>query len=138
MPDSYGLLGLFFSAFLAATFLPLSSEAALIAAVASGMEHSSAIAAASLGNILAIIINFALGYWLSPWAHRKALHSKIGRKVFLLSQTYRYSALLLSVLPIIGDPVTIAAGVLRLNFLLFLMLAGTLRILRYWLIVQLF
>jgi len=45
------------------------------------------------------------------------------------------SSLLLSWLPVIGDPVTLVAGVFRLNFWLFLLIAGTLRIARYLLIV---
>jgi len=127
-------LGLFFSAFLAATLLPFSSEAALVAALVSGMDKSTALLSASAGNILAIMVNFALGYWLSRWVHRKALHSRIGRRAFLWSKNYGYMALLLSPLPIIGDPITLASGVLRLNIWIFLLLAGGLRVLRYWMI----
>ncbi len=127
-------LGLFFSAFLAATLLPFSSEAALVAALVSGMDKSTALLSASTGNILAIMVNFALGYWLSSWTHRKVLHSKTGRRAFLWSKKYGYVALLLSPLPIIGDPITLASGVLRLNVWIFLLLAGGLRVLRYWMI----
>ncbi len=130
--------GLFFSAFLAATLLPFSSEAALVAALISGMDKQTALLAASAGNILAIMVNFSLGYWLSSWAHRKVLHSRMGRRAFLLSKKYGYATLLLSPLPLIGDPVTLAAGVLRLNIWLFLIIAGGLRIVRYWMISLVF
>ncbi len=138
MSESYGPLGLFLSAFLAATLLPFSSEAALVAALLSGMEHSTALLAASLGNILAITVNFGLGVWLSDWAREKIEGSKSGRKALLLSERYGYWALLLTPLPIIGDPVTLAAGLLRLNLFWFLAIAGTLRILRYWMITLAF
>ena len=134
MGESYGPLGLFFSAFLAATLLPFSSEAALVAALASGMGHSTALIAASSGNLLAIILNFGLGFWLSDWAQHKIERSKSGRKALHLSEKYGYWALLLSPLPIVGDPVTLAAGLLRQNIVWFLAIAGTLRILRYWMI----
>ena len=119
---------------MAATLLPFSSEAALVAAFISGMDKQTALLAASAGNLLAIMVNFALGYWLSRWAHRKVLHSRMGRRAFLWSKKYGYTALLLSPLPIIGDPITLAAGVLRLNVWIFLLLAGGLRVLRYWMI----
>jgi len=125
---------LFLSAFAAATILPFSSEAALLAALLSGMDKQTALLAASCGNILAITVNFALGYWLSSWSHRKIVHSKVGQRVFLWSKKYGYSVLFLSPLPIIGDPITLAAGVLRLNIWIFLLLAGGLRVLRYWMI----
>ena len=64
MPDFYGPFGLFFSAFLAATLLPFSSEAALVAALSAGTESGVALAAASAGNILAILVNYLLGFWL--------------------------------------------------------------------------
>ncbi|MEA3373215.1 MAG: DedA family protein [Campylobacterota bacterium] len=138
MVDSYGPLGLFLSAFLAATLLPFSSEAALVAALASGMEHSTALIAASSGNLLAIMLNFGLGFWLSDWAQQRVERSKSGRKALQLSERYGYWALLLSPLPIVGDPVTLAAGLLRLNIFWFLAIAGTLRILRYWMITLAF
>jgi len=57
MPDAYGPLGLFFTAFLAATLLPFSSEAALVAALAAGMDKTVALVSASAGNLLAVSFN---------------------------------------------------------------------------------
>ncbi len=138
MVDSYGPPGLFLSAFLAATLLPFSSEAALVAALASGMSHSTALIAASSGNLLAILLNFGLGFWLSDWTQQRIERSKSGRKTLYLSEKYGYWALLLSPFPIVGDPVTLAAGLLRLNVFWFLAIAGTLRVLRYWMITLAF
>ncbi|SFV68583.1 probable membrane protein YPO3302 [hydrothermal vent metagenome] len=124
-------LALFISAFLAATILPFSSEVAFVAALKSGMPFSSAMIAASSGNILAIIVNYYLGYFLYEATKRKLFHSKVGKKAFLLGHRYGYYALLLSWLPIIGDPLTIVAGLVRLKFVWFVIIAGVLRVLRY-------
>ena len=127
-------LALFISAFLAATILPFSSELTFLAALKSGMPFSHAMFAASSGNILAIILNYYLGYFLYEATKRKLFHSKIGKRAFLMGHRYGYYALLLSWLPIIGDPLTIVAGLVRLKFVWFVIIAGTLRVLRYWLI----
>ena len=138
MLDTYGPLGLFLSSFLAATLFPLSSEAALAAALSAGMDTMSAVITASAGNILAIAVNYGLGYWLYEKTHGRLEHSKTGRKAIAFGHRYGYGALLLSWLPIIGDPITLVAGLVRLNFRVFLLVAGALRIARYLLIVWVF
>lgn len=125
-------LALFVSAFLAATIFPFSSEAAFVLALHNGMPVPNAMIAASSGNIVAIILNYFLGYFLYEKTKKKLLSSKIGRRSYLIGHRYGYVALVLSWLPIIGDPLTIVAGVLRLEFVLFVIIAGGLRILRYY------
>ena len=127
-------LALFVSAFLAATLLPFSSELAFVAALKSGMSLSHAMVAASSGNVLAIIVNYYLGYFLYSVTKRKLFHSKIGKRAFLFGHKYGYYALAFSWLPIIGDPLTIVAGLVRLKFVWFVIIAGTFRVLRYWII----
>ena len=131
-------LALFISAFAAATILPFSSEAAFLVALKSGMPHLNAMVAASSGNVLAIILNYYLGYFLYEKTKVKLFHSSLGKKAFLWGHKYGYYALLLSWMPLIGDPLTIVAGLIRLNFIWFVVIAGTLRVLRYWLIVMAF
>ncbi len=92
--------------------------------------------AASSGNVLAIILNYYLGYFLYEKTKVKLFHSSLGKKAFLWGHKYGYSALLLSWLPLIGDPLTIVAGLVRLNFVWFIVIAGILRVLRYWFIVM--
>ncbi|MFT5835833.1 MAG: membrane protein YqaA with SNARE-associated domain [Sulfurimonas sp.] len=87
---------------------------------------------ASSGNILAIILNYWLGYWLYEKTKTKLKSSKIGAKSLEYGHKYGYFILLLSWLPIIGDPLTLVAGVLRLKFVWFVIVAGTLRIARYY------
>ena len=128
-------LSLFFTSFLAATILPFSSEAALIAALQSDADRTLLLLYASLGNVLAVILNYFLGYFLYEKMHNRLHASKSGKKAYILGQRYGYLALLLSWLPVIGDPLTIVAGVLRLNFWYFLLMAGSLRVLRYYLLI---
>ena len=135
--EEYGPLGLFFSAFLAATILPFSSEVALVAAVELGMQKSNALMFASFGNCLAVMVNFFLGLFLYTMMHEKIQNSKTGRKAYALSHKYGYFSLLLSPLPIIGDPITIAAGLMRLNIIYFVLITFTLRVGRYYLILHL-
>jgi len=125
-------VALFISAFLAATILPFSSEAAFVVALQNNMPVAEALFFASTGNILAIIVNYYLGYFLYTKTKKKLLHSKMGRHSYLLGHKYGYLALLLSWLPLIGDPITIVAGLVRLKFVWFVVVAGSLRVGRYY------
>ncbi|WP_294964162.1 VTT domain-containing protein [Sulfurimonas sp.] len=87
---------------------------------------------ASSGNVLAIILNYWLGYWLYEKTKTKLKSSKIGAKSLEYGHKHGYFILLLTWLPIIGDPLTLVAGVLRLKFVWFVIVAGTLRIARYY------
>ncbi len=125
---------LFFSAFLAATIFPFSSEVTFIAALMNEMSLSSALIFASSGNILAITVNYWFGYWLYEKTKTKLQKSKTGKKSLACGSRYGYAVLLFSWLPVIGDPLTLVAGVLRLKFVWFVLIAGSLRILRYYLL----
>ena len=138
MDGSVGVLGLFFSAFLAATLLPFSSEAAFAAALYNGMDRPTALLAASAGNVLAIVVNFGLGVLLYEATHDKLERSRWGKKALAWAHAKGYWALLLSPLPLVGDPITLAAGVVRLRFVWFVLIAGGLRVARYWVIMQAF
>ncbi|WP_321779516.1 YqaA family protein [Sulfurimonas sp.] len=125
-------VALFLAAFLAATILPFSSELAFVSALASDMPPSRAVIVASIGNVLAICLNYWLGYLLYDKTKNKLLTSKIGTKSLEYGHKYGYFALLLSWLPIIGDPLTFVSGLVRLKFVWFVIIAGTLRVLRYY------
>jgi len=87
---------------------------------------------ASSGNILAIILNYYLGYFLYEKSKSKLFQSTIGKKTFLYGHKYGYFSLFLSWLPIIGDPLTIVSGLLRLHFFWFVSIVGLLRMVRYY------
>ncbi len=125
-------LALFVTAFLAATILPFSSEAAFIVALKNDMSTLNAMFFASSGNILAIVFNYYLGYFLYEKTKTKLLTSKLGKTSYNYGHKYGYFALLLSWLPLIGDPLTLVAGLVRLKFIWFILIAGSLRIIRYY------
>jgi len=102
------------------------------------MSLINALFFASFGNVLAIILNYWFGYWLYDKTKDRLHKSKTGRKSLDYGHRYGYFILLFSWLPLIGDPLTLVAGVVRLKFVWFVLVAGILRILRYFFIAQLF
>ena len=126
--------GLFWAALLSATVLPFQSEVVLFGML---LTHHYSVAllvlVASLGNILGSVVNYVLGRFLAacedrPWFPLK--REKIARAESWYHSYGRWS-LLLSWLPIIGDPLTIVAGVLRESFPVFLALVTIAKLSRY-------
>jgi len=96
------------------------------------MPLFSAIFYASSGNILAIVFNYFLGYYLYEKSKFKLQKSPVGRKSLYFASQYRYFILPFTWVPIFGDPLTIVAGIVRLNFLWFFLVASFFRISRYY------
>lgn len=127
----HGWAGLMAVSFIAATILPLSSEAAVYGALRMGMPAWEVLLFASVGNCLGILLNYGLGRWGSDPFQRRMERSRAGRRAMDWSEKYGKWALLLSWLPFIGDPLTIVAGVTRISVLYFIGIACSLRVLRY-------
>ena len=132
---SYGGPGLLVVSFIAATIFPLSSEVAVYAALRLGMPGGEVLLWASLGNCLGVLLNYGLGRWGSGTILKKTLESRGGRRAMAWTERYGKWSLLLSWLPIVGDPLTIIAGVMRINLLFFILTASAVRVLRYGAIV---
>ena len=134
MIESAGYASLFLSAFLAATVLPLSSEAVLAALVASdGFVLWLLVALASIGNTLGACVNWILGRYCLHWQDRKwfpVSPPALERASRWFSHYGQYS-LLFAWVPIAGDPLTVTAGLLKLRFGRFLLLVAVGKILRY-------
>jgi len=118
-----GYLGLFLSAFLAATLLPFSSEAVL--ATLTALDGGDALllwALASAGNTLGALVNWALGRYCLHWRDRKwfPISPAALEKGHDLFGRWGVWSLLFAWLPVVGDPLTFAAGILRVNVWLFL------------------
>ena len=131
---------LFGSALVAATILPMQSEAVLVALLIAG-EHpvSALILIASVGNILGSIINWHLGRYLLRFQHKKWFPSsekRLNQAQNWYRQYGRWS-LLGSWLPIIGDPLTVVAGLMREPFFTFLLLVTLAKSARYILLAAL-
>jgi membrane protein YqaA with SNARE-associated domain len=131
-PAAYS--GLFVASFLAATLLPAQSEAVLFALLASGSFPAALlVAVASVGNVLGSCVNWLLGRLVAAFGDRPWFpfrREAIARAERWYRRYGRWS-LLLSWVPIIGDPLTLAAGVLRERFPVFLLLVALAKTGRY-------
>ena len=128
------LISLFIGAFLAATLLPFSSEVMLLASLTAGhIPVVILVGVAASGNILGSVVNWLLGRYLLHWrAHRWFPFSE--QQIENASKRFnRYGlwSLLFAFLPVIGDPLTFIAGVLRVSFWPFLLLVGIGKTARY-------
>ena len=123
---------LFFSAFISATLLPLGSEALLIYDIKAGYNIYLLLFFATLGNILGSVLNYYLGLKGEEYLVDKKL---VKQKYIDSSKRYfdRFGAfsLLFAWLPIIGDPITFIAGVLKYDFRKFLVLVVISKFSRY-------
>ncbi len=129
----FGYPGLFIASFLAATVLPLSSEVVLGLLLANGYDPAVSIPVATLGNVLGSVLNYGLGLLGNKFIVKKVLRISELEFTKAADRLNRYgtATLLFAWVPVIGDPLTFAAGVLKTNFTLFLLLVTTGKALRY-------
>mgnify|MGYP002178746076 CR=1 FL=1 len=127
-------ISLFLISFLAATILPLSSELTLASLLNTDNYKSLIlIGAASLRNILGSIFNWLLGVYLLKCINKKWFPFKdkqIEKSSKWFNKFGRWS-LLFAWVPIIGDPLTLAAGLFRVKFIEFLILVTIGKVSRY-------
>ena len=136
--------GLFAAAFIAATLLPAQSEALLAALLLQGHPAWALVLVASVGNVLGSTVNWWLGreiaragvarFGARRWFPVKPEALERARGWYM--RWGRWS-LLLSWAPIIGDPLTLAAGVMRERLTVFLALVTVAKTARYALLAVL-
>ncbi|MBB6054932.1 YqaA family protein [Tolumonas osonensis] len=126
--------GLFFVALLSASILPLQSEAVLVGLLLSESHPVwLLLVVASTGNVLGSLLNWYLGKYLQHFQHRRWFPVKPTQldKASRWYQKYGKWSLLLSWVPVIGDPLTVMAGILREPVLPFLLLVTVAKVSRY-------
>ena len=132
--------GLFASALVAATLLPMQSEAVLVALIVQG-DHPVALLliVATAGNVLGSVINWALGRFLLRFKHKRWFPASDTQLAQAQGWYQRYGrwSLLGSWLPVIGDPITVVAGIMREPLLSFVFLVTLAKGLRYLFLAQL-
>ncbi|MEM5500148.1 YqaA family protein [Ahrensia kielensis] len=129
-----GYFGLFVASFLAATLLPAASELGLAGLYASQQYGIiSLVLIASLGNTLGSISNWVIGRFIVRFKDRKWFPASPAQLEAAQHryEKYGYWSLLLSWMPIIGDPITLIAGVLREPFWRFVLIVGFAKTMRY-------
>ena len=132
--DLVAYAALFVSAFTSATLLPGSSEAALLTLLTMGQANLvTLVGVATAGNVLGSLVNWALGRFLSGFRDHRWFPID-DRSFSRASDWYgRYGvwSILLSWLPIIGDPLTVVAGALRVDLSRFLIFVSIGKAARY-------
>jgi membrane protein YqaA with SNARE-associated domain len=125
--------GLFLTAFAAATILPMQSEAAVAGALIAGYPAVMVVAAAGVGNVLGSVVNWLLGRGIERFRDRRWFPVKEPALARAQAWYRRYGrwSLLLSWLPIVGDPITVVAGILREPLIVFVALVAVAKIGRY-------
>ena len=127
---------LFFSAFISSTLFPGGSEAVL-GFLSLDNEHSLylLVIVATLGNTLGAMTSWGVGRLLALRYSTTRLSKASQQKAVARLQKYGSPILLLSWLPIIGDPLCVAAGWLRLHWLSSLLFISIGKLLRYIVVI---
>lgn len=132
-------LGLFFSAFLAATLVPAYSEILFAALVSAGYDPLILWFWASTGNTLGSVVNWGLGHYLLRYHDRRWFPFK-GKQLQVAQhwfQKFGVWSLLMAWLPVGGDALTFIAGVMRVRFGIFIVLTAIGKASRYALLLGL-
>ncbi|KAB0671421.1 DedA family protein [Oryzomonas sagensis] len=128
-----GYTALFALSFLASTLLPLGSEWLLVLMLVKGYEPLTTVATATAGNYLGAVTTWLIGMYGGRWLIEKVLRISQEQEERARSRYRRYGAfsLLFSWLPVIGDPLCMVGGMMRINFGLFSVLVASGKLLRY-------
>jgi membrane protein YqaA with SNARE-associated domain len=134
MQDITAYAGLFMAAFLAATLIPAQSESVLTGLLlAGGQSPLMLVAVASLGNVLGSVLNWLIGRCVERFRERRwfpASQTQLERAQAQY-QRFGYWSLLMAWVPIIGDPLTLVAGIMREPLWRFLILVSIGKVGRY-------
>ena len=135
----HGYPALFLLSFLASTLVPLGSEWLLAVLLINGLDPSIVVAVATVGNSCGALTTYAIGLWGGPFLVQRVL--RISPESQQRSEYYfsRYGswALLFSWVPILGDPLCLAGGVLRTGFWRFIILVSVGKFIRYLVVAKL-
>ena len=134
---SYGYMGMLVAAFLAASILPFSSEAVMVGLQAAGLDPIFLVVYGTIGNVLGSMFNYTIGRlgkmeWIEKYLHVKKED---------LDKAHRFMAGrgawmgLLSVIPVVGDVITVALGLMRANVVIVVISVTISKLLRYVLLV---
>ncbi len=129
----YGYAGLFLAAFGAATLIPLGSEIVFTLLWVNGWDQVSLLGVATAGNVLGSLVNYIMGIWGGRWMMAK--FAGLSEPEIIRAEDkfrkYGQAVLLLAWVPVIGDALTVVAGVLKVNILNFIFLVSIGKSLRY-------
>jgi len=137
-----GYATLFTVSFLASTLLPLGSEWLLVMMLLNGYGPFSTVAVATIGNCLGAVTTYLIGMYGGSWLVERILRVSPQQQERARNHYRRFGvfSLLFSWLPVVGDPLCMVGGVLRINFWLFIVLVASGKLVRYavtaWITLQ--
>jgi membrane protein YqaA with SNARE-associated domain len=126
--------GFFLSALVSATVLPGVSEAVLVGVLALGQSTAmAAVGVATAGNTLGSVVNWLIGRYLGSYRDHPRFPVSPERYDRYVAAFRRWGAalLFLSWVPLLGDPLTVVAGVLRTPLWLFVPIVALAKLARY-------
>ncbi|KAA0591931.1 membrane protein YqaA with SNARE-associated domain [Azospirillum lipoferum] len=141
MADVAAYGSLFLVALVAATIFPAQSELLLAGLHASGNYHDGLlILVATVGNVAGSTINWALGRYLMHFQDRRwfPVSRPLVERATGWYQRFGVWSLLMAWVPVIGDPLTLVAGILRVDLRLFLLLVTIGKLGRYVVLIVAF
>lgn len=134
---AYGYLGMMIAAFLAGSVLPFSSEAVMVGLMAAGLDSWQLITWGTVGNVLGGMFNYCIGRmgkmeWIEKYLHVKK--AELDRAQRFMGGRGAWMGLL-SFIPVVGDALTIALGLMRANIIISFVSITISKFARYLLLV---
>lgn len=128
-----GYATLFLVSFLASTLLPLGSEWLLVMMLTSGYDPFFCVATATLGNYSGAVATYIIGISGGNWLIEKVMRVTIQQQESARKYYRRFGvySLLFSWVPLVGDPLCLVAGMLKIHFGLFSLLVAFGKLVRY-------
>lgn len=134
---TYGYMGMLIAAFLAGSFFPFSSEAIMLALLATGLDSWGLIIYGTIGNILGSLFNYCIGRmgrldWIEKYLHVKK--KDIDKAQRFMAGHGAWMGFF-AFLPLLGTAITIVLGLMRANFLITIISISIGKFLRYLLLI---
>jgi membrane protein YqaA with SNARE-associated domain len=128
-----GYVSLFFVSFLASTLLPLGSEWLLVMMLTGGYDPIYSVVTATIGNYMGAVATYIIGISGGSWLIEKVMRVTVQQQENARKYYRRFGvySLLFSWVPLVGDPLCLVAGILKINFGLFSLLVAFGKLSRY-------
>ena len=132
----YGYSALFAASFLASTLLPVGSEWLLVSMLLKSYDPVAVVAVATIGNYLGACVTYGAGFYGGPFLVRKVLRVSEESEKRAEDTYIKYGSwsLFFSWIPIIGDPLCLIAGIMRIGLGRFSFFVATGKLIRYFIV----
>ncbi len=130
---SYGYVGIFIASFLAASVLPFSSEVVMVGLLAAGLNPTLLIVYGTVGNVGGSMLNYGIGRlgkmeWIERYLHVKPKDLERAKRFMAGHGAWMG---FFAFVPIVGDAITVALGLLRANVWITMLSVAVGKLLRY-------